>query len=66
MENFSTKRWTTIPAPSASYSVHEVKKIASAASASFLNLIYHGAGMVVHLLPKKFSSVTLYNTKPKI
>ena len=29
MENFSTRRWTTIPAPSVSYSVHEVKKICS-------------------------------------
>ena len=26
MENFSTRRWTTIPAPSVSYSVHEIKK----------------------------------------
>ena len=51
MENLSTRRWTTIPAPSVSYLVHESKKtFGSAVSASFLNLIYHGAGTVVHLL----------------
>ena len=57
MENFSTRRWTTVPAPSVSYSVHEVKKIASVASASFLNLIYHGTSMVAHLLLLKSSMV---------
>ena len=56
MENFSTRRWTTIPAPSVSYLVHESKKtFGSAVSASFLNLIYHGAGTVVHLLLLKGS-----------
>ena len=35
----------------------QLKKIASAASASFLNLIYHGAGTVVHLLLLKGSMV---------
>ena len=33
----------------------KLKKIASSASASFLNLIYHGAGTVVHLLLLKSS-----------
>ena len=42
-------------ATSVSYSVNEVKKIASALSASFLNLIYYRAGMVVHLLLLKSS-----------
>ena len=56
MENFSTSRGTTILAPSLSFSVHEVKKkFASAASASFLDLIYHRASVVVHLLLLKGS-----------
>ena len=41
--------------PVLSYSVHEGKKIVSAVSGLFLKLIYHGAGMVVHLLLLKFS-----------
>ena len=55
MENFSTRRSTTIPAPSVSYLVNEVNFFASAASASFLTLIYHGAGTDVHLLLLKGS-----------
>ena len=35
--------------------VHEFKKIASAVSASFLNLIYQWAGTDVHLLQLKGS-----------
>ena len=54
-EPFSRRRRTTIPAPSVSYSIYEVIFFASAVSASFFNLIYHGAGMVVHILLLKFS-----------
>ena len=64
MENFSTRSWTTIPAPSVSYSAHEVKKIVSAASASFLNLIYHGAGMAVHHLLHGEAPLTLVEHRP--
>ena len=55
MEPFSRRRWTTIPAPSVSYSVHEGKHFFSAVSELFLKLIYHGASTVVHLLLLKFS-----------
>ena len=55
MEPFSRRRWTAVPTPSVSYSVQEIKKIASGVSASFINMIYHGASMVVHLLLHKFS-----------
>ena len=54
MEPFSRRRWTAIPAQWVSNSVHEVF-FASAVSASVLNLIYHGAGTVVHLLLLKGS-----------
>ena len=40
-------------APSVSYFVHEF--LVSAVKTSFLNLIYHGADTVVHLLLLKFS-----------
>ena len=47
--------------PSVSYSVHEVKKIASAVQTSFLNLIYHGPRMVVHLLLLKLSMIKTHS-----
>ena len=50
MEHFSRRRSTTIPVSSVSYSVHEGNFFASAVCVSFLKLIYHTAGTVVHLL----------------
>ena len=49
MEHFSRMRWTTKPAPSVSYSVHEGIFFISAMNVLFLKLIYYVAGMVVHL-----------------
>ena len=60
MEHFSRRRCITIPAPSVSYSVHEVNFFASTVSASFLNLIYNGVSTVVHLLLLKFSMVCTF------
>ena len=73
MEHFSSRRWTTIPAPSVSYSVLEGKKIASAVSVLFLKLIYYGASTVVHLLLLKFTmaapvhaNIYLFSATPKL
>ena len=47
-----------MPATSVSYSFHDGKHFfGSAVSVLFIKLIYHGAGMVLHLLILKFSMV---------
>ena len=64
MEHFSRGRWTTIPAPLLSYSVHEDKHFLFQLWVDylFLKLIYHWAGTVVHFVPLKFSmSTTMIN-----
>ena len=57
MDHFSRR---SIPAPSVSYSVHKGKVFfVSILCASFHELIYHGASMVVHLLLLKRSMLLL-------
>ena len=56
MEHFSRRRWTTIPAPLVSNSVHEGKHFfVSVMSGLFPKLIYLGTCTVVHLLLLKIS-----------
>ena len=50
MGHFTRRRWTTIPAPLLSFSVHEGKKFVSLVSGLSVKSIYHGASEVVHLL----------------
>ena len=61
MDQLSRRRWTTILAPSVSYSVQEGKHFFSTVSALFLKLIYYRASSVVHLLLLKFCQIVPWN-----
>ena len=55
MDPLSSRRWTAIRAPSVSFSVHEKSIFCFSCFWIILQLIYHGAGTVVHLLLLKCS-----------
>ena len=69
METFGRRRWTTIPTGPISKLLSPWRWVflVSAVKTSFLNLIYHGASMVVNLLLLKFSMnlvIALYALSP--